>query len=448
MEILGAQPGRRLALYFLITIAVGTILLCLPMSSTKGPLRLVDALFTATSAVCVTGLTVVDTGQRFTLFGQSIVLILIQLGGLGIMSFATAAVLSLGAKLSFSDRLELSQSLGSGSGLGGGKLLKAVFITTAIIELIGAALLFVRFRQQFPFGKAVFVSVFHSVSAFCNAGFSTFSNSLIDYSGSIYMILVFAILIISGGLGFLVIREVFYRLLHPEHRLSLHSKLCLTVSGILLLLGTIILFTAEQPNILGGKGLLYSISNSFFQSVTSRTAGFNTIPQSGLTEAGILVTMILMFIGGCPGSTAGGIKTTTFAIILILVYKRFLGYQNVSIFRRTVSNSSIIRAVTVLVLSFLVILILFAFLMFAEEKTVSHMQSLGWFVELLFEAISAFGTVGLSLGVTSHLHELGKIVLIILMFTGRLGPLALALAMGRPPKPGEVVYVEEEVMVG
>ena len=253
-----------------------------------------------------------------------------------------------------------------------------------------------------------------------------------DYSGNIYMILVFALLIISGGLGFLVIREVYYRLLHPQHRLSLHSKLCLTVSGILLLLGTIAIFTAEQPNIFGGKGLVYTISNAFFQSVTSRTAGFNTISQSSLTEVGILVTMILMFIGGCPGSTAGGIKTTTFAIILILVYKRFLGNQNISIFRRTIGNSSIIRAVTVLVLSFLVILILFAFLMFAEEKTVSHMQSLGWFVELLFEAISAFGTVGLSLGITSHLHELGKVVLVILMFTGRLGPLALALAMGAP----------------
>ena len=422
-------------------------MLSLPVASTGERIESLDALFTATSAVCVTGLTVIDVGQRLSWFGQTVLLILIQLGGLGIMTFATGLLLSIGSGLSFQHKFALSEALGGGSGVRSGTLIKAVLWTTAIVELAGAIALFTRLKGDLPIGRAVFVSVFHSVSAFCNAGFSLYSNSLESFRSDTPTLIIFSILIISGGFGFIVIREVFTSATRRRRGLSLHTRLCLTMTAVLLVAGTVGFYTAELSHTAaGGAGL--DLPNAFFQAVTCRTAGFNTVPMAGLTELSILIAMILMFIGACPGSTGGGIKATTVAIILLLVYQRFRGKQSVTAFKRTISNDSLVRAVAVVLLAIIVIVAIFSLFMFTEEKALSHTLSHGWFVDNLFEVVSALATVGLSLGVTPHVHEAGKSLLIILMFVGRVGLLTLAFALSAPRKRGEVVYREEEVMVG
>jgi trk system potassium uptake protein TrkH len=328
------------------------------------------------------------------------------------------------------------------------RLLKAVVLATLLVELIGAAALFVQFRTEFPVRQAAFQAIFHSVSAFCNAGFSLFSNNLENYSSNYYVIAIVSALIILGGLGFVVIAELYDRARRQNRRFSLHAKLCLTVTGFLLVGGTILFMAAEYGSVLGRMGFGKSLANAFFQAVTCRTAGFNTVPQTDLTEVAILITIILMFIGACPGSTGGGVKTTSFSIILLLVYNRFLGRRSVSAFKRSISDDSIVRAVTVFLLAILVIVVAFVLLMFAQDKDVAHRLSHGWFVDNFFEVVSAFGTVGLSLGVTPHLNSLSKLVLVALMFAGRVGLLTLAFALSRPPKQGEIIYSEENVMVG
>jgi len=448
MEFFGVNPGQRIALYFLGAIAVGTILLWLPISAGQAPVSIIDALFTATSAVCVTGLTVLDTGTGFSFFGQIVILVLIQLGGLGIMTFATALFASLGAKLSFGDRLGLSQSFLTGQGGKSTSLLKAIILIAFGIEFLGAAALFVRFQAQYPLDEAIYYAIFHSISAFCNAGFSTFSNNLESYQGDIPVILVFSILIILGGLGFAVIRELLDKAHNRKLKLSLHSKLCLIGTAALLVLGTIAFLMAEYHNIFLRSGFDQSLTNAFFQSVTSRTAGFNTVPQSGLTEVSLMMAMVLMFIGVCPGSTGGGIKVTTMLLILFLVYDRFKGENFVTVFKRTINTESLVRALTVFILSTLAVVVLLALFTYAEEKPPSHTLSHGWLGESLFEILSAFGTVGLSLGMTPHLHWLGKFILVMTMFAGRVGLLTLAYSLARPPKQGEIVYAEESVMTG
>ncbi len=448
MELLGARPGRKAISYFLLAIGIGTILLLLPISAGRQPVTFIDAIFTATSAVCVTGLTVLDTQKDFSAFGQVVIMLLIQLGGLGIMTFATGLLMMAGARLPHLDRLGVLQTFGNGTMIKTGHLILAIVITTFTFELVGALMLFLNFRHAFPPGQALFHAVFHSISAFCNAGFSTFSGGLEGYQANILIITIFSILIIFGGLGFVVIHELFNLLIRKNAKLSLHSKICLTTSAVLLFVGMVAFLIAEKENIFAGKGLTESIANAFFQAVTARTAGFNTIPQSALTEVSLLITLILMFIGACPGSTGGGIKTTTFAVILLLVFNRFLGRQSVRVFNRSVNPDSIVRAATVILLAVLVIVSIFTLLMFAEEKPVSHMLSHGWFVDNLFETVSAFGTVGLSLGITSHVHYLGKLILIVTMFIGRVGLLTLAFALARPPRPGEIVYPDELVMIG
>lgn len=448
IEWFSARPGRKVIIYFLVTIFVGTFFLLLPVSSAGQAIHFVDALFTATSAVCVTGLIVLDTGKDFSLFGQIVILVLIQLGGLGIMTFATTLLVTAGARLSFQDRLGLSQHFTTSFETSVGSILKAVMATTFTLEFLGAVGMFLTFRHDFPFGQAVFHSIFHSISAFCNAGFSTFSTSLEHYRFNTPLIIIFAVLIIFGGLGFAVIREIHDRFKYKKSVLSLHTKLCLSTTAILLVAGTAAILFSEWENLFKGQGFGFSLSNAFFQSVTSRTAGFNTLHQAHLTEVSILVTIILMFIGACPGSTGGGIKTTTFAVIMLLVYNRFKGLRSVSAFRRSIDMDSIVRALTVFLLAVLVIIAVFAILMFTEQEVVAHRLSHGWFVDNLFEVVSAFGTVGLSLGMTGHLNTIDKLFIVMTMFIGRVGLLTLAFSLIRPKHQGEIVYVEEPVMVG
>jgi len=447
MELIGAKPERRILAYFGIVILIGSFLLSLPFAEGAKEISLIDAFFTSTSAVCVTGLTVVDTGADFSFSGQIIILLLIQFGGIGIMTLASSMLLSFLPQLPFKDRLLISQTLG-GEQIKAGSLIKAVMITTFSFEALGAILLFVKFNSQFPLGKAVYYSIFHSVSAFCNAGFSLFSNSLENYQNDLYMISVISLLIILGGLGFIVIMELYYRMRKIEKRLSLHSKLCLSVTGILLIGGTVLFMISEYNNAFGGQNFVNSLSNAFYQSVTCRTAGFNTIAQTGLTEVSLLLTMILMFIGACSGSTGGGIKTTTIGIFMLMAYNRFLGRNSTNLYKRSISEDSIKRATTIILIAVSIIVVMFLLLMFVQEKPLPHTLTHGWFIDNAFEVVSAFGTVGLSLGQTENLNPAGKTIIILLMFIGRVGLLTLVFSLAKTRKSGEIVYAEESVMVG
>lgn len=448
MQLLGPHPGRRVLAYFIGAIIVGAVILSLPVSSSTRPIGLLNALFTSTSAICVTGLTVVDTGTAFSFFGQVVILVLIQLGGLGIMTFTTLILISLGTRLTLNERLSLSQTLESQIQVRPGHLLIAVLTTTLFVEGIGALLIFWQFQGKMPYDQAVFFAIFHSISAFCNAGFSTFSNSLESYNTDYPLLFIFSALIILGGLGFVVVRELIASVYSKKLRLSLHSKICLIATAILIVGGTLSIFASEYGNLVVNLGFNGGLINSFFQAVTSRTAGFNSVPQSSLTDVSLLITMILMFIGACPGSCAGGIKTTTIAVILLVIYNRFMGRARASIFKRSISRDSVTSAFTVFHLSVIVVLFALAIFLFAESVSAAHVATKGWFLENMFEIFSAFGTVGLSLGITSHLHDFGKVIIIIMMFVGRVGLLTMAFSLARPPQRGEIVYSDEPVMVG
>ena len=448
MKLVGAKPERKLVFVFLAAIAAGTILLYLPISSAGPEISLVDALFTSTSATCVTGLIVLDTGSDFSLFGQIVIVLLIQVGGLGIMTFATVILLSFAPGLSLHDRLTIDKTLGSGRRASITSILKSVMIVTFTLEAMGAVVLFFKFLPDYPPGEAAFHAVFHAVSAFCNAGFSTFSTSLEGYVSDPVMISIFSVLIVTGGLGFVVIGELAGRTIGHTTRLSLHTKLCLSATVVLLALGTIAFFVAEDRNVLAGMNPVDKFMNAFFQSITSRTAGFNTVAQMDLSEVSLLVTVILMFIGACPGSTGGGVKTTTAAILFLLAWHRFRGRQSARAFQRSISTESIIRAAGLVLISTVVIVTLFVVIMFSEDKPANFVSPHGWFIEHLFEVVSAFGTVGLSMGATGQLNTLSKLVIVVLMFVGRVGLLTIVMSLAAPARHGEVTYIDERVMVG
>lgn len=448
MTLLSSKPGQKIIGYFALGIAIGTILLMLPVSSTGKPIAFIDALFTSTSAICVTGLVVLDTARDYSTFGQVVIMLLIQLGGLGIMTFATIFLLAAGARLPYLDRLGLTHSFGSETGARSAQLLKAVFITTIIVETIGTVALYVQFRPQFPPGTAAFHAVFHSIAAFCNAGFSTFSTNLEAYKGDTSILVTISLLIIIGGLGFAVIGETLDRLRNRKNRLSLHSKLCLTTTAVLIVAGTVAFLVIEGPNAFKGVGFVERTMNACFQSVTARTCGFTIIPQAHLTDLSLLVTIVLMFVGTCPGSTGGGVKTTTLAVISLLLFNRVQGRRTVAAFKRTITNDSVLSALYVFLLALLLIVAMLAVFMFIEERGVAHSASQGWFMKSLFEVVSAFGTVGLSTGITPQLGFLGKFTLVVTMFIGRVGLLTLAYSVARPSKKSEIVYLDEPVMVG
>jgi trk system potassium uptake protein TrkH len=373
---------------------------------------------------------------------------LIQLGGLGILTFTTMLLISLGTKLTLNERLSLSQTLESSIKVRPLHMIIAIFTTTIIVEGVGAVLLFWQFQDKMGPDKAAFTAIFHAVSAFCNAGFSTFSDSLESFGTDYPLLFIFAFLIIAGGLGFVVVRELIAAVYSRRFKISIHTKLCLWVTLILLVGGTIVYFFAEAENIIAKMGITGGIINCFFQAVTTRTAGFDTIPQGSLTDTSLLITMILMFIGACPGSCGGGIKTTTFAVIILVIVNRFRGRSRVPIFRRTLTRETVGGAFTIFHLSIIIILIMLSIFLFMESLPASHVATKGWFLEHAFEIISAFGTVGLSMGITPDLENAGKIVIIVMMFIGRVGLLTLAYALAKPPQKGEIVYAEEPIMVG
>jgi len=413
----------------------------------------IDALFSATSAICVTGLVVLDTGRDFSFTGQLLILILIQAGGLGIMTFSNLILLAWGKKLSLGDRILTEQSYGGVPYSKTSKLIRRIVFYTVTVESIGAALLFTRFRLAHPFPDAIWLSIFHSVSAFCNAGFGLFSDSLMGYRTDLTVNLTIMGLIILGGLGFVVTSELFSHFLKGTstgswRQISLHTRVVLTTTFGLILGGALLLFFLESMQPTLGERWIQKILSSLFLSVTARTAGFNTVDTAQLTGATLLMLTALMTIGASPGSTGGGIKTTTFAAICALVKSQLRLQPKVQLFNRQIPAEVIAKVLATTVAFILAIFISVLLLQITESWGHPPGKTRHLFLEYLFETISALGTVGLSTGVTPHLSFAGKIVIIGCMFLGRMGPLVVAGSVIGRPKDQLYRLPEEPLIIG
>lgn len=439
------NPPAVFALSFALIILLGTLLLILPISSAYGkPTDFITALFTATSATCVTGLVVVDTGTYWSHFGHLIILLLIQIGGLSYAVLATGMMLLLNRRIQIRERIFLQYSLNVKSLRGIVSFLKKVLITVFIFEGIGALLLFLTFIKRYPFLKSIKFAIFHSVSAFCNSGFDLIGNfkSFTDYVGNFNIVFTISTLIIIGGIGFIVIHDILQRIAKRREHLELHSKMALMMTLFLILAGTLTIFILEYNNSGTLKLLNWKdkILASYFQAVTPRTAGFNTVDIGKMRPSTLLFIILLMFIGASPGGTGGGIKTVTFLVLWLGIYAVLTERKNVHFQNRTIPWEIIRRAYAIFVLSLtLVIISWFMFLIFEPFDPLKS----------LFEVVSAFGTVGLSTGITPYLSPIGRIVLIITMYIGRIGTLTAGMVIfSSRSKKSQIEYPLEEVSVG
>jgi len=437
---------------FALMIAFGTIgLRFVPAFYVDGqPLGWVDALFTATSAVCVTGLIVVDTATHFTRLGQGFILFLIQVGGLGMITLTSLIILHLGRRLSLRAESVVPQMPSSVPKVDARRLTRDIVLFTLVLEAIGALVLFLAFLPHFPLGEAAWHAIFQAVSAFCNAGFSTFSDSLEGWAAHTFVTWPIMILVVVGGIGFLTLEELNHlrrnRKSERRFRLSLHSRIVLATSVGLLSLGWVLYLGLEWGGVLGGMAVWTKLENAMFMSVTARTAGFNTVAYADASDPTNFFTILLMSIGGSPGSTAGGLKTTTFFIIGLLAWSRFRGRTSVSAWSRTVPDETVQRAVGLFVVAFgTVTAAILAYTVLAVNG--SEPAPFLW---VMFEAVSAFNTVGLSLGMTDGLEPLSRLLTTVLMFVGRIGPLSfaalLALKTGGPP--ARYHFAREDVSIG
>ncbi len=435
------SPAQILALTFLGLILTGTALLMLPWASTEAPVGFVDALFTATSAVCVTGLTVVDTGTRYTFFGQFVILLLIQFGGLGLMTMATMVAMVLGKQVTFRERLIIQEAFNQFTLEGMVKLARYVLLATLIIQSAAATILFIRFQPQFGTSRGLWYAVFHSVSAFCNAGFDLFDNfrSLEQFTSDITVNVVIMFLIILGGIGFSVLADLYSK--RSLKNLALHSEVVLKVTALLIIIPAVLIGIMEWNGALADYDLTGRVLGSLFTAITPRTAGFNTVPTGALSEATALLVIVLMFIGASPASTGGGIKTTTFTMVVLTVVAAVRGQGDVIIRGRRIGHAIAIKCLTIAAISLALVLTTTFILLLTEDAS---------FLDTLFEAVSAFGTVGLSRGITSTLSTVGRLVLALTMFAGRVGPLTLVLAIIAKPDPcaASVRYPEGKIIVG
>lgn len=437
------SPTTVIILGFLAVILIGGGLLCMPFSSADGTAASpLDAFFVATSAACVTGLSTVTTAVHWSAFGKCVILLLIQVGGLGFMSLALLFSMLLGRKVSPRARTIFAESMNLPGTGGAFAFLKKMFVTVLAAELGGALLLAVRFVPQYGWTKGLVYSVFHSVSAFCNAGFDLFGDSLIGYQNDPYVLGVVGALIVFGGLGFAVWNELARWLVRRE-RLSLYARMVLGVSGGLLLFGTVIYLAAEwnNPQTIGAMSVSDKLANGVFQSVTMRTAGFASYAHGGMTSVSLLVSLLLMFIGGSSGSTAGGVKTVTFAVLLIAAVQILRGDREIRFGGRSLSKNAVFRAFALVCFGAATVFVSIVLLSFTESFSMR---------ELAYEVVSAFGTVGNSTGITGQLSAFGKLWLMLLMFLGRLGiasvTYALLLSVGQ--KKSVVTYPKADLMIG
>jgi trk system potassium uptake protein len=441
------SPTRIFVFSFAAFILSGTISLCFSFSASKGSLRFVDALFTATSAVCVTGLASIDIGKDLSFIGQLITVVLFQVGGLGIITFSIVLFALMGKGVSFKGR-EIAQSMFLHTPRRDFFLIvKKVLLYTLIIEAAGSLFLFLRFMYDFPPSQAFYYAVYNAISAFNNCGYSLFADNLVGYRSDVVVNVTVMALIVLGGIGFIVQYEVLALWRGLEKKLSIHTRIVLITTAALILIGAVCFYFMEMNNVLKGMNLKTSLLASFFQSITPRTAGFNTVDTGALTNSTILVTIILMFIGASPGSTGGGIKTTSFTLLLLLIYNRIRGNENVNIANRTIPKEIIEKTIYIIFASAFCICLVTSVLLLSSGGDATSLTSRNKFVEYLFEVVSAFGTVGLSMGVTPKLSDVQKYAVIFMMFAGRVGPLTLAFAMYSARKKG-LTYAEESVMVG
>lgn len=442
------SPARIFVLSFAGVILAGGFLLWFPFAATKGPLRFIDALFTSTSAVCVTGLVVVDIGKDLTIPGQVISIFLFQIGGLGIITFSTVFFVLMGRGISFKGRDIVQSTFLHTPRRDFIVIAKSVFWFTFITEFIGILFLFIRFSRDFSTGTALYHAVYNAISAFNNCGYSLFSDNLMGYQGDLIVNLTVMGLIVHGGIGFIVQYEVVSWLKGKQERLSVHTKIVIITSTILILSGAFLFYVFERNHIIKDVPALNKILASLFQSVTPRTAGFNTVDIGVLTNATILLLLILMFIGASPGSTGGGVKTSSAALLVLLLWNRLKGNEDVNIFNRTIPKEIVSRAISIIFASAFSVVIVTSVLLIAGGGNLPPLESRHHFVEYLFDTVSAFGTVGLSMGVTPKLNDLQKYALILMMFAGRVGPLTLAFSLFGGIRKRGLTYSEEGVMVG
>jgi len=445
-------PVRLIVVSFVIVILVGTFLLMLPICSRNGlPTAFIDSLFTATSATCVTGLVIFDTWTHWNVLGQAIILVLIQIGGLGVVTLTTGFSLLLRRKLGLRD-LQLATENTSGDTMDIVRLVKIIITFTFFCELTGAMLLMIRFVPQFGV-RGIWIGAFTAISAYCNAGFDILgfvmkNGGLIPYVSDPFVCLVVGGLIVIGGIGFVVISDIYYARLHtrfhklkPLH-LNFHSTLALGMSAILIVLGTILFFICENDNTLRGMNLGTKLNASLFQSISPRTAGFSTIDIAKEHDFTKIITVVLMFIGASPAGTGGGIKTTTFLVLLATVLSVMRGEEETTIFHRRLDKFTVYRALSIFTVAALAILVTTGIILTADP----HVNG----IDALFEATSSFGTVGLTAGVTPTLSWISKLAVTLTMFIGRVGPvsLGLALTLHRGHRAVGSILPEGKIIVG
>lgn len=438
------SPAQVLVLGFAALILTGTILLSLPIAAQSGqPTPFLTALFTATSAACVTGLVVVDTGIHYSLFGQLVILSLIQIGGLGIMTITTLFALMMRKRINLRERLLIQEGINALSLEGIVRLTRNIIGLTLLIEGIGAVILSIRLHYDLGWAKGIYYGIFHSISAFCNAGFDLFGpiygpfSSLTAYKEDAVISLTISTLIILGGLGFVVLNDIIRN--RRFSRLSLHSKFAITITLILIVTGTALIWAMERHNTLKNLSPMSSIMASYFQAVTPRTAGYNTLDIGALRSTTQFLMVILMFIGASPGGTGGGIKTTTFGALMLAMWSVVVGKYDTEAFRRRISTNTIFKAQAVFFLALIVVVGVTMALTTSEHTD---------FLTALFETVSGFGTVGLTMGLTPHLTSFGKILITLTMYFGRVGPLTVAFALWQRQKARKFSYPEEKIIVG
>lgn len=446
-------PAKTVLIGFLVVILIGSFFLALPISNQNHKwLNYTDALFTSTSAVCVTGLIVVDTATNFTLFGQIVLLILIQIGGLGFMTVATLIFLMMGKKITLKERLAIQESLVQLNMQGMVILIKKIALMTFVIEGAGALILGITFVPSYGF-RGVFMSIFHSVSAFCNAGFDILGSVGAPFDGftifydKFMLVMPLMMLIVLGGIGFTVIKDTMET--RKWKRLQVHTKVVLSVTGILIVSGFLFYLIAEfnNPKTLGPMKFGDKLLNALFQSISPRTAGFSTIQQADMTWSSKAFTCFLMFIGASPGSTGGGVKTTVLFVILIAVLNNTKGRDKAIINRQEISFSRVLKALTIVVFGAFVVFIGIILLLHNESGNVYGFS----FDSYVFEVFSAFGTVGLSYGITPYLSIKSKFLIMFIMYLGRVGPITVGIALTSRfaiATNNKIKYSEAKIMVG
>lgn len=449
---LSLRPVHYIAISFIALILLGSFLLSLPCAHKDGEwFSYVDSLFTSTSAVCVTGLAVVDTGANFTLFGQIVILVLIQVGGLGTMTFTSLLFMVVGKKITLKERLTMQEAYSQDALHGVMKNTKLIIYTTFLIEGIGAILLSISFIPKVGFWQGVYFGIFHSISAFCNAGFDVlgsagYSSSLTAFQSDVIVNLSIMFLIVLGGLGFMVIKDA---VTGKPSKWTLHTKIVIYTTLILIVLLAIVFMILEwnNPNTLGNLSFGEKLMAGFFQSVTTRTAGYMSVDQGGLTTGSTMLTIALMFIGASPASTGGGIKITTFVVLILALFSGASGRKEVIVNKKHIAEKTIIKAISILMLALVLIFIV------AFSISIVEIDCLGKdmnFMQVLFETVSAFGTVGLSMGITAELSIFSKLVLSFLMLLGRLGTVTLGLLYIVPHKEDglNIKYGEATINLG